>query len=371
LTRLPGRGRRHAVGRGGSTSTPATSLPGVSVALGTYNGERYLDRQLESLARQTVRPAELVACDDCSTDATMSILERFSKSAPFPVRIYRNDANQGFTPNFMGTAERCRERLIAFCDQDDVWTEAKIETCARFFALNPDVRLVLHTGQPVDEDLRPVGSPYPPISGTGIAPPLGADPWRMAPGFAVVADRALLDIADWRNRPASRDLNGQPMDFDEWLYFLAWAVGDVGFIDACLVLYRQHGANVFGAPLPAWRDRVEKLLHGDFATAAGRAHVARAYADCLEQASRKAPGEDVRGRLLAAARFWRSYELLARRREALYEADGFGSRLRSIGQLVAVRAYRGRQAGGMGRLALLRDLRELVRPGREDDGVAG
>ena len=240
-------------------------LPRISVALGAYNGERFLDEQLGSLARQTVLPAELIASDDCSSDNTLSVLEKFARAAPFPVRILRNASNVGFTANMIRAAEQCEGPLIAFCDQDDVWSKDKVELCARFFADKP-IRLLLHAAQPVDENLRPIGKRYPAVPRTFVAPPLGADPWLIAPGFALVMDKGLLGLADWRSRPLSRDLDGRQMDFDEWFYFLAWSTGEIGFLSRCLVLYRQHGQNVVGSPDVTWANRLRKLLWADFAT---------------------------------------------------------------------------------------------------------
>ena len=75
----------------GDVSAPASSLDGsprrISVALCTYNGGRYLEAQLESISAQTRQPAELVACDDGSTDDTLAILERFARRAPFSVSL--------------------------------------------------------------------------------------------------------------------------------------------------------------------------------------------------------------------------------------------------------------------------------------------
>jgi glycosyltransferase involved in cell wall biosynthesis len=343
-----------------------SSLPSVSVALGTYNGERFLREQLESLASQRVLPRELVACDDRSSDRTVAILEGFARDAPFPVHIFQNEANVGFTANLIGAAERCEGPLIAFCDQDDVWSDRKVETCARFFA-DHSVRLLVHAAQPVDEALRPIGKPYPPVSATRVTPPLRADPWRMAPGFAIVLERSLLDLADWRSRPPSRDLNDQPMDFDEWFYFLAWSVGEIGFVDRSLVLYRQHSANVSGAPGHHWPKRLRKLLREDFATHRRRVSVAGAYAAFLEQTSRSFAVNDPQlgRRLEAAAEYWRTYERLSRERDAFYVAGPFRDRLRRLSGLVAAGAYRRRDRGGLGRLALVRDVRELIRPSPE------
>src|SRR3954467_3477295 len=72
----------------------------VSVALASYNGARFIDEQLASLAAQTRLPDELVVCDDGSTDDTLARVERFAATAPFAVRIVRNAENLGFNGNF-------------------------------------------------------------------------------------------------------------------------------------------------------------------------------------------------------------------------------------------------------------------------------
>ena len=84
----------------------------ISVALCTYNGERFLWEQLESLARQTQLPDELVVCDDCSTDHTVDLVHKFALTAPFKVRVFVNEQQAGVTKNFekmmFGTPRRLR-----------------------------------------------------------------------------------------------------------------------------------------------------------------------------------------------------------------------------------------------------------------------
>ena len=101
-----------------STPPPET----ISVALCTYNGERFLEEQLASLEAQERRPDELVVCDDRSTDNTVSLLESFARTASFPVRIHINPINLGSTVNFDRAMRLCAGSLIAFCDQDDIWS---------------------------------------------------------------------------------------------------------------------------------------------------------------------------------------------------------------------------------------------------------
>ena len=99
----------------------------ISVAMCTYNGDKYLWEQLQSIASQTRFPHELVICDDRFTDSTTDIIRDFTGSAPFPVRLHINPANlgaaaKGITRNFEQASRLCTGDLIAFCDQDDVGT---------------------------------------------------------------------------------------------------------------------------------------------------------------------------------------------------------------------------------------------------------
>jgi hypothetical protein len=98
----------------------------ISVALCTYNGARFLPQQLESIAAQTLRPHELVVCDDHSLDETMSIVEAFASRCGFSVRIERNAANVGVTANYARAIERCSGEYIALADQDDAWLPDKL-----------------------------------------------------------------------------------------------------------------------------------------------------------------------------------------------------------------------------------------------------
>jgi glycosyltransferase involved in cell wall biosynthesis len=98
----------------------------ISVAMCTFNGERFLRQQLESIASQERRPDELVVCDDGSSDSTNAILADFAQRAPFSVRIVRNCETLGSTKNFEKAIGLCGEEFIALCDQDDVWEPNKL-----------------------------------------------------------------------------------------------------------------------------------------------------------------------------------------------------------------------------------------------------
>jgi glycosyltransferase involved in cell wall biosynthesis len=93
----------------------------TSVVMTTYNGEKYLQRQLESIAQQSSQPLELIVRDDASKDATVEILRKFQSTVAFEVVVQVNEKNVGFRENFMEAIRQARGEIIAFCDQDDIW----------------------------------------------------------------------------------------------------------------------------------------------------------------------------------------------------------------------------------------------------------
>jgi glycosyltransferase involved in cell wall biosynthesis len=123
----------------------------------TYNGERYLRGQLESIAAQTTMPTELVACDDASTDATLSILEAFSRDAPFRVRVTANKANIGAIKNFEQAITQCDGELIALSDQDDVWLPDKLKRLSEAISGTPASAFAFCDAILINENSRPIG----------------------------------------------------------------------------------------------------------------------------------------------------------------------------------------------------------------------
>ena len=125
----------------------------ISIALCTYNGAKYLQQQLDSIADQTVLPKELVTCDDGSSDETGKILKAFSEKAPFPVRIHINGSNLGIARNFEQCISLCTGELIALCDQDDAWKPYKLEKLAEALDNSPEAGFVFCDAELADDDL--------------------------------------------------------------------------------------------------------------------------------------------------------------------------------------------------------------------------
>lgn len=98
----------------------------VSVAMCTYNGAKYIREQIDSILGQTVQDIELIVCDDCSSDETLSVLHEYANHDP-RIRIYQNEQNLGYKQNFAKALSLCTGEYIALSDQDDIWMPDHIE----------------------------------------------------------------------------------------------------------------------------------------------------------------------------------------------------------------------------------------------------
>ncbi|MEO0842835.1 MAG: glycosyltransferase, partial [Cyanobacteria bacterium J06643_5] len=125
----------------------------LSIALCTYNGERYLQEQLNSIAWQNRLPDELVICDDLSCDNTASVVKSFATKVDFPVHFLVNDKNIGSTKNFEKAISLCNGDIIILADQDDIWHPEKLMMIENSFLSSPEVGLVFSDAEIVDNNL--------------------------------------------------------------------------------------------------------------------------------------------------------------------------------------------------------------------------
>ncbi len=100
--------------------------PLISVALCTYNGEKFISQQLDSILCQTYRHLEIIIVDDCSTDDTFDIVSSYARKDP-RIKCFKNEANQGFNKNFEYAIKLTTGEFIAISDQDDIWLPQKME----------------------------------------------------------------------------------------------------------------------------------------------------------------------------------------------------------------------------------------------------
>jgi glycosyltransferase involved in cell wall biosynthesis len=199
----------------------------ISVAMATYNGERFIREQLDSLAAQTLPPCELVVTDDGSTDATLAIIEEFCQTAPFPVHVHRNESRLGYADNFLKAASLCEGEFVAFCDQDDVWSKEKIAICTAHLKAT-DAHLCIHSINLIDKFGKPIPFLFPDFLENRNPERFSFDPLKIYPGFTFIFRKSLLDIIDSASRPFdSRFSTPIKLSHDQWVIFLASVFGHI------------------------------------------------------------------------------------------------------------------------------------------------
>lgn len=98
----------------------------IDVLMATYNGEKYLKKQIDSILNQTYQNIQLIISDDCSNDETRNILKEYEKKDA-RIKVYYQEENLGCVKNFEFLLKKVKHDIYMLSDQDDVWTPEKIE----------------------------------------------------------------------------------------------------------------------------------------------------------------------------------------------------------------------------------------------------
>ena len=203
--------------------------PLVSIALCTYNGERYLVKQLDSLLAQNYSNIEIIAVDDCSGDNTWNILMDHAEKDK-RLHIYQNEQNIGYTRNFEKAIALCNGDYIALSDQDDIWENNKIKIMIESV---DDHIMVYHNSDFIDDNDERIGSSTM------------ASKHRMYEGescLPVILANCIHGHAMLFNSQLKKYIfpfNGK-FSHDWGVAFAAFNFGSVKYIDKVLVHYRQH-----------------------------------------------------------------------------------------------------------------------------------
>lgn len=199
----------------------------ISVCIAVYNGEKFLEAQVNSILPQLSAEDEIVVSDDCSTDSSLSILKAMGDAR---IRIIGNTERLGPIYNAERALRAARGNLIFLSDQDDVWLPGKADTCMDALE-DADLVLhdafILHGGARLPETLFQRRSARP-----GLLHNLYRNGYT---GCCMAFRRAVLDTA----LPFPPAL---PMH-DQWIGLVAEQKYRVQFLDAALIEYREHSSN--------------------------------------------------------------------------------------------------------------------------------
>ncbi len=211
------------------------SILKTSVAMAAYKGEKYILEQLKSIEEQTVMPDEVVIVDDCSPDRTVRVVKEYASKSKLNIKIFENEYNLGFRKNFEKATSLCRNEVIFFCDQDDVWKNNKVEVFIREFQQNENLVYAFSDAEVTDEKLNVFSKSVWELFGVKWNEMNKQEFFdkiqsRYFPlGFSVAVKKNFLEkIVPFQ------------IDHDGWVALCAPTFGEVKAICEKLVYYRRH-----------------------------------------------------------------------------------------------------------------------------------
>jgi len=220
----------------------------VAVIMATYNGEKYVKQQIESILASGFDDFEIFIYDDGSKDNTINIIRELMLLHPSRIHLYQNEANLGVTRNFLQAVAKAEADYIMLCDQDDVWKPDKIEkTLNRMKAmekrLGRDLPLAVFTDAVVvDEKLKPISDSF--FKFNHLNP-------QKTDLAHILMENKLIGCTVMVNGCVGKLLKQYPMPgharyHDWWIALMASSMGKISFINEGTLYYRQHGGNLVG-----------------------------------------------------------------------------------------------------------------------------
>lgn len=229
-----GRGRMHSTDK-------------IAILMATYDGEKYICQQIDSILSQTCKDWELYIHDDGSTDNTIAVVESYVEKYPNKIHLIDGKSTGGAKYNFFYMFGQVEAPYYMTCDQDDVWLDKKIElTYDKMLTIEnkADVPCLVYT------ELRVVDSELNTIADT-MSGYQSLDCHKRTinqfilqnsvTGCTMMVNRALRD-----KMLRITDIDNTIMH-DWWAALVAAQFGKTAFIDEPTILYRQHGDNSLGA----------------------------------------------------------------------------------------------------------------------------
>lgn len=226
----------------------------VSILLATYNGEKFLREQIDSLLQQTFQDFKIYISDDNSSDKTVEIINDYVVNYPnkifFLAKTQRSGSAKG---NFLYLLEQVESDVYLFCDQDDVWTEQHIEVLVNKYNQlsleDKQLPVLIHSDlRVVDEDLNVLSESF--FSYAQLNKSFQRKHSYLiennVTGCVTLINHE-LKLYVFRNKKYLKEhISDIPMH-DHFFAYIAHRFGQIIFVDEKLELYRQHKKNVVGA----------------------------------------------------------------------------------------------------------------------------
>jgi glycosyltransferase involved in cell wall biosynthesis len=233
----------------------------ISVALCTYNGEKYLAEQLGSILNQTCPVSEIIVCDDLSSDRTIEIINELSLHHKGIIQLHINERNLGGKKNFEKAFGLTTGDIIFFSDQDDVWESSKVECTIKYFGEDPGCLGVFSDASLIDYEGKSINKSFLDSFDYSIQERKNYKKetiHKYILNYCNIVAGSMLAV---RKESKNYVLPFQLMDFmwhDEWIVLNLVLMNKLAFINRKLIKYRVHNAQQVGV---GNEDLINKLIN--------------------------------------------------------------------------------------------------------------
>ena len=207
----------------------------VVVLMSTYNGEKYIEEQLDSIISQTYNNIEILIRDDGSKDSTVEIVQKYINSNKNIVLI--KGENIGFINSFFELIKKADNNAdyFAYCDQDDIWMEDKIKRAVSFMENSDSNKPVLYFSNSdyYDSDMNFLKT----AEKNKIYSFRNSLVECVTQGMTMVINKQTKELI-------AKDRPQNCLYHDWWTYMICSGFGEIIYDEKSLVKYRRHNKSV-------------------------------------------------------------------------------------------------------------------------------
>lgn len=215
----------------------------IDILMATYNGEKYLKEQIESILNQTYKNIRLVISDDCSKDGTKNILKQYEENER--IEIHYHEKNQGYIKNFEYLLKQVKNEIYMLSDQDDVWMPQKIEKSYETLIKN-GADLVFGDLEVVDENLKTIYTSFNKFMLLDKKINKYIDSYKVNYLYNCVTGCTLMSRSKWIKYILPIPTDSKYLIHDHWIGLIVALNGKLTYIPEIYIKYRQHGNNQIG-----------------------------------------------------------------------------------------------------------------------------
>ena len=222
----------------------------IDILMATYNGEKYLKEQIESILNQTYKNIRLVISDDCSKDRTKEILKQYENDNR--IEVHYHDKNQGYIKNFEYLLKQVKNNIYMLSDQDDVWLPEKVEKSYETLIENK-ADLVFGDLEVVDENLNTMYKSFNKYMLLERKIKKYINSYKVNYLYNCVTGCTLISKAKWIKEIVPIPTDSKYLIHDYWMGLIIALKGKLAYMPETYIKYRQHGNNQVGT---------DKISHG-------------------------------------------------------------------------------------------------------------